>query len=253
MYVNRKDHFLTNSLFWAAGIHMAAYVIMIIVRRIARAQNATVPDMENGVIWATQIAVSALLVLAMAFVFVRNFEKLRKAMSVVDESDHLRMAVLQKEVMGSKVPALTGDSIGKLLELWGAILVGIRMVYDICSMVYRRFIADLMDFSEASETTTEEFVAIYNNTHGFKYVGLLIALLIGVLMTGIFLNDRLLKVITLILMTFFLFSFVLLGMHTFSVGGYSVGIVWTLVIFHLVETLGLFFMGLYLRKKYIGL
>ena len=52
-----------------------------------------------------------------------------------------------------------------------------------------------MDYSSVSDVTAEQFVAIYNNTHGFKYIGLLIALLIGVLMTGIFLNDRLLKVV----------------------------------------------------------
>ena len=253
MYVNRKAHYLSNSLFWAAGIHMTANIILGIARYIARIQNSTVPDMENSAIWASQVFISAVQVLVMACIFVRAYDRLKKAMSVVEEEDQLRMALLQQEIMGSKLPALTADSIAKLLEHWGAILVGIRMVYDICSLVYRRFIADLIDYSEASEVTTEQFVAIYNNTHGFKYVGLLIALLIGVLMTGIFLNDRLLKIITLILMTFFLFSFVILGMHTLSVGGYSVGIVWTSVIFHLVETVGLFLLGLYLRKHYVGL
>lgn len=252
MYINRKAHYLSNSLFWAAGIHMIAYAVLLIVRRIARMQDSTVPDMENTVIWTSQMAVSVMMILFLAYIFITAYEKLRKAMSVVDEADQLRMAVLQQEIMGDKRPTLTADSIAKLLELWGAILVGVRMVYDICSLVYRRFIADLMDYSSASEVTAEQFVAIYNNTHGFKYIGLLIALLIGVMMTGIFLNDRLLKVVTLILMTFFLFSFVLLGMHTLSVGGYSVGIVWTSVIFHLVETVGLFLLGLYLRRHYVG-
>ncbi len=253
MYVNKNAHYLSNSLFWAAGIHMVANLTLGISRRIIRLQDSSIPDMENSAIWTSQVLVSAMLVLVMAYIFVKAFDKLKKAMSVVEESDQLRMAVLQQEVMGSKRPALTGDSISKLLELWGAILIGIRMVYDICSLVYRRFIADLMDYSNASDITTEQFVTIYNNTHGFKYIGLLIALLIGVLMTGIFLNDRMLKLVTLILMTFFLFSFVLLGMHTLSVGGYSIGIVWTSVIFHLVETVGLFLLGLYLRKHYIGL
>ena len=252
MYVSRKEHYLSNSLYWAAGIHTAANAILAVTRRIARIKNSNVPDMENGIIWASQIAVSAMLVLFMAFVFINSYEKLKKAMSVVDESDHLRMAVLQQEVMGSKVPALTGDSIAKLIELWGAILVGIRMVYDICSLIYRRFILDLIDLSEES-ANSEEFIAIYNNTHGFKYIGLLVALLIGVLMTGIFLNDRLLKLVSLIIMTFFLLSFVLLGMHTFTVGGYSIGIVWTSVIFHLFETVGLLLVGVHLRRNYIGL
>lgn len=252
MYVNRKEHYLSNSLFWAAGIHVCANFALLIIRRMVRSANAEQPDIANSTIMAGQIAVAAIQVILMAFVFIGAFDKLKSALSVVEESDRLKMAVLQQETLGSKVPALTGDSIAKLLELWGAILIAVRMVYDICSLVYSRFISDLFDFSSGM-TSNEDFVAIYNNTHGFKYIGLLIALLLGSMMTGIFLNDKLIKVITMILMTFFLLSFVLLGMHTVTFGGYSVGIVWTSVIFHLVETIGIFILGLYLRRKYIGL
>ncbi len=252
MYVNRKQHFLSNSLFWAAGIHISANLILLIVRKIIQNENITTPDMINTNLLIAQIAVSAIQVIMMALVFIGAFDKLKSALSVVDESDRLKMAVLQQEAMGNKIPALTGDSIGKLLELWGAILIAVRMVYDICSIVYRRFITDLIDLSSAA-SSGEDFVAIYNNTHGFKYIGLLIAMLLGSLMTGIFLNDKLIKVITMILMTFFLLSFVLIGMQTLTFAGYSIGVVWTSVIFHLIETLGLFVLGLYLRKKYIGL
>ncbi len=253
MYVNRKEHYLSNSLFWAAGIHAFANVAMIIVRRVIRSGNTDQPDMANSAIMSGQIAIAAIQVILMAFVFIGAFDKLKSALSVVEESDRLRMAVLQQETMGNKVPALTGESIGKLLELWGAILIAVRMVYDICSLVYRRFITDLIGFSNDAGSSGESFIAIYNNTHGFKYVGLLIALFLGSIMTGIFLNDKLIKVITLILMTFFLLSFVLFGMQTVTFGGYSIGIVWTSVIFHLVETVGLFVLGLYHRRKYIGL
>lgn len=253
MYVNKKAHYLSNSLFWAAGIHCLANAALFVVRRVAQNDIASQPDMVNTTVLAGQIAVAAIQVILIAFVFIGAFDKLKSALSVVEESDRLKMAVLQQEAMGNKIPALTGDSIGKLLELWGAILIAVRMVYDICSLVYRRFITDLIDYSGSVSSSGEEFVSLYNNTHGFKYIGLLIALLLGSLMTGIFLNDKMIKVITLILLTFFLLSFVLLGMHTVTVAGYSVGIVWTSVIFHLVETVGLFILGLYLRKKYIGL
>ena len=252
MYVNRKEHYLSNSLFWAAGIHAFANITLFIIRRMVQNTNADQPDIANSTILAGQIAVAAIQVILMAFVFIGAFDKLKSALSVVEESDRLKMAVLQQETLGSKIPALTGDSIAKLLELWGAILIAVRMVYDICSLVYSRFITELFEYS-ADMTSNENFVAIYNNTHGFKYVGLLIALLLGSLMTGIFLNDKLIKVITLILMAFFLLSFVLFEMQTFTVAGYSIGIVWTSVIFHMVETIGIFILGLYLRRKYIGL
>ncbi|SCY27632.1 MULTISPECIES: hypothetical protein [unclassified Butyrivibrio] len=252
MYVNRKEHFLSNSLFWAAGIHVLSNIALFLVRRFVPKANASQPDLANPAILVGQIAVAAAQVILMAIVFISAYDRLKKALSVVDEADRLKMAVLQKEAMGNKVPALTGNSILRLLELWGVILVAVRMVYDICSLVYRRFIADLIDFSSDS-ISNEDFIAIYNNTHGFKYIGILIALLLGSLMTGIFLNDKLIKVLTMILMAFFLLSFVLLEMQTITVGGYRIGIVWTSVIFHLIETLGLIVLGLYLRKKYIGL
>lgn len=253
MYINKKEHFLSSALFAAAVVHIIANIASVVARRILRAKYSSVPDMDNTAIFISQVVIAALLILVMAYIFIHAYDKLYKSMSVVGENDRMKMAVLQQEIMGNKIPALTGESIGKLLELWGVILVGIRMVYEICSMVYRQFISDLVDMSMSSDTAGEEFVTMYNNTHGFKYIGLLIAISLGAIMTGIFLNDRFLKVATMIIMLFFLLSFVLLGMHTVSIGGYSVGIVWTSVIFHFMETVGLLVLGLYLRKSYIGL
>lgn len=263
MYINRRTHYLSTALFWAAGIHVFSNAILGTVRYLVGKSDTLSsygPQMVNTVNIIAQMAVSAVQVILMAIVFFTAFDKLKKSLSVISEADRLHMAALQQEALGKSLPTLTGDSIGKLLELWGAILIGVRMVYDVCGLVYRKFIMDLMSMSSAATGAVQSasigrgsFVTIYNNTHGFKYVGLLVAILLGILMTGIFLNDRLLKFITMILMAFFLLSFVLLGMQTFNFGGYSVGIVWTSVIFHLVETLGLLTLGIYLRKRYIGL
>ncbi|WP_026652629.1 hypothetical protein [Butyrivibrio proteoclasticus] len=263
MYINRKTHYLSTALFWAAGIHVFSNAILGTVRYLvgkSETLSSIGPQMTNTVNIGAQMAVSAMQVICMTVVFISAFDKLKKSLSVISESDRLQMAVLQQEVLGKGLPTLTGDSIGKLLELWGIILIGVRMVYDICSIVYRKFVMDLVSMSSAvsgaarsAVVTTNSFVEIYNNTHGFKYIGLLVAILLGIMTTGIFLNDKILKFITMILMAFFLLSFVLLGMQTFNLGGYSVGIVWTSVIFHLVETLGLLGLGIYLRKKYVGL
>lgn len=253
MYINKKQHYLSHALFWAAAIHAASYLALGIIRKMTKLKDPSAPYITNSAVTAGQLIVSALQVMLIAIVFVGAWEKVKKTLSVIDETDRLQMAVLQKEAMGAKTPALTGDAIEKLLELWGAILIAIRMVYDICSLVYRKFVMDLMTISDVSGEGSSSFTAIYNNTHGFKYVGMLIAILLGTFMTAIFLDDNLLKIISMILMVFFLLSFVLLGMQMITVGTYSVGIVWTSVIFHFVETVGLFVLGLYLRKKYIGL
>lgn len=252
MYVNRKEHYLTNTLFLAAGIHILSDFALFLVRKFVPKSDENIPDIANQSVLLGQIAVAVMQVILMAMVFMIAYDNLKKALSVVDESDRMRMAILQKETLGSNVPTLTGNSIKRLLEIWGVILVVVRMVYDVCSLVYRRFIADLFDYS-SDAVSNEDFIAIYNNTHGFKYIGLFIALLLGALMTGIFLNDKLIKVTTVVIMAFFLLSFVLFEMQTITIGGYRIGIVWTSVIFHLIETLGLIILGLYLRKKYIGL
>ncbi len=96
------------------------------------------------------------------------------------------------------------------------------------------------------------YVTIYNNTHGFKYMGMLLAILIGVIMTGIFLKDKLLKGVTLACTALFLITFSLFQMQTIEFFGKSIGIAWTSVIFHFVETMGLIALALYLRYRYHG-
>ncbi len=253
MFINKKTHYLSTSLFLASGIHILANFVLFIVRKIIVSGNFTAPAMVSTLAFTSQIVVSTIMILLMAFVFLSSWLKLQRSLSVVDESDKLQMAVLQQEVMGKDIPALSGESIIELIELWGVILVGVRLVYDICSIVYRRFILDLTGLSSSAGTGGQAFVAIYNNTHGFKYISILTALLLGIFITGIFLHDKLLKMVALFLISIFLLAFVLLGMHTVRIAGYSVGIVWSSIIFHFTETIGLVGLGFYLRKKYIGL
>ncbi|SDB68267.1 hypothetical protein [Butyrivibrio sp. INlla16] len=252
MFINRKTHYLSDSLFCASGIHLLANLILFIARQLIRSKNASRPDMLNSRILMSQFIVSSLMILVMAFVFVSKWRALKKSLSVVEESDKLKMAVLQQEVMGSSVPTLSGDAIIQLLELWGVILVGVRLVYDISSIVYRKFILNLTELADYTKELREQYVMIYNSSHGFKYISLLVALLLGLFMTGICLKDRLLKAMALLLISFFLISFVLLGMQTVTVGDYRIGIVWSSLIFHFTETFGLLGLGIYLRRRYVG-
>ena len=95
-------------------------------------------------------------------------------------------------------------------------------------------------------------MSIYNLTHGFKYQGMLIALLLGAMMTGIFLDDRALKITSIVIACLFMLSIAGPEMFTLSLMGRRYGIVWSSVIFNLMETVGLFALALYLRWRYNG-
>ncbi len=254
MYISRKEHYLSNSILFASFVHTASNLLKFVVRSIVRNYQNALPDMTDAIIWQCNALASWLELCLISLFMFSIWRELKKKLSVVSENDQLQMAVLQQEVLGKNTPTLMGTTIYQLLQLWACILIGARLIYYICSNVYRNFITDL-GAAIASENglTSDKFVSMYNNSHGFTYIGLLLAIQLGVITTGIFLKDRFLKISSIALMSFFLVSFVILGMQTVTFHGYSVGIVWTSVIFHLVETIGLFTVAMYLRKHYIGL
>jgi hypothetical protein len=73
------------------------------------------------------------------------------------------------------------------------------------------------------------------------------------MMTAIFLRDRRLGIAVLMIAVLFLLAFGILQMQTITFTGREIGIVWTSVIFHLTETVGLFGFSVYLAKHYKGL
>ena len=254
MYISRKEHYLSNSIIFASIVHTASNLMKFAVRAIVRENESSLPDMADSVIWRSNALASWLELCLISLFLFTIWKELKKKLSLVKEGDQLQMAVLQQEILGKNTPTLMGDTIYKLLQLWACILIGARFIYYICSNVYRNFITELgKAIALENGLTSDKFVSMYNNSHGFTYIGLLIAIQLGVITSGIFLNDRLLKLAPIVLMSFFLVSFVILGMQTVTIHGYSIGIVWTSVIFHLVETIGLFTVGMYLRKHYVGL
>ena len=174
-------------------------------------------------------------------------------MGIVEEDDREEMGRLQEEVFGEKLSSLSAQEVSKLLQIWAVIFIGAQIVYEVSSSLYRGFVNDLFDLlSVAVFQDASALLSIYNNTHGFKYLAMVISILIGVMMTGIFLDDRFLKGVAVGTAFLFLVCFALLQIHTVSVLGRSIGIVWTSVIFHFLETAGLVCFSLYLRGKYQG-
>lgn len=252
MYFSKRTHILSYALMAAAVIRLAGAATEGVIRLILGRQPSVAPDLMDTMLWRVSIISSIIQILLILAVFVYEWKKLLRYRSIVEEDDRNELGRLQEEYLGQHLAALSSESIEQLLQIWAVILVGAETVYCITSVVYRRFIAEMfllvlggMDYFS--------FTSIYNLTHGFKYLEMITAILLGVVMTGIFLKDRPLKAVAFAIAAAFLIAFGLVQMQTVALSGRNVSIVWTSVIFHLTETIGLFLLSVYLSKHYRGL
>lgn len=224
-------------------------------RIVLKKSNITSPDMMDILLWDIQLVNSGIQIVIVALIFLKALKKLNHYMKVIPEDDREEFGNLQKEYLGkNNIASLSVTQVNNLLELWAVIFIGAELIYDFTSIMYRRFIGILMDaLSEGSGMTDGTFVMLYNMTHGFKYLEILAAILLGVVMTGIFLNDQYLKLASLGILVVFLMAFGVLQMQTVFLMGREVGIVWTSLIYHFTETVGLVLLSFYLSTRYRGL
>lgn len=134
-----------------------------------------------------------------------------------------------------------------MLLIWGVILIGVRGIYEITSIIYTNTIKQIFEV-----TTQEQYVYIYNSTHGFKYLGMMVAMILGTIMTGIMLKNKRLIFYSVLIMLYFIAAFTVLHMYTLKLDfiGKTYGIVWTSVIYHLSETVGLLLLSFHVRMRY---
>lgn len=254
MYINVRKHILSNAILMTAITKIVAALCEGVIRFVVKRNNSLSPDMLDIVLWRSQLVISALQIVVIALIFLRAYKKLNHYLNLVEKDDRKDMENLQKEYLGDKLASLSISSINRLFQLWAVIFVGAELIYVFTSIMYRRFIGILMDALSLGEGMTDgTFVMLYNMTHGFKYLEILSAILLGVVMTGIFLNDRFLKLSSMAILLVFLISFSALQMQPVYLMGREIGIVWTSLIYHVTETLGLFLLSLYLSKHYKGL
>ncbi|WP_026525360.1 hypothetical protein [Butyrivibrio sp. MB2005] len=254
MYTNAKKHILSNSIMMVAIIKVLAAFCEAGLRFILQKQNSLSPDMLDTVLWRSQLFISAAQIVLATLVFFFAWKKLNYYISLIPAEDRKEMGLLQKEFIGDKIASLSGSSVSRLLQLWTVIFVGSELIYVFTSIMYRRFISILMTALSGSDGLTDgTFVMLYNMTHGFKYIEMLCAILLGVVMTGIFLSDPYLRIASLVILVLFMLAFGVFQMQTVSLMGRSVGIVWTSLIYHATETIGLFLLALYLSRRYRGL
>ena len=255
MYISKKTHILSGVLMKTAVINLAGSGVNSITRTIMNKKVAILfPAMTDDFIWYGQVMISILQIAATAVVFQLAWKQLLRYRGVVDIEDFVEMAKLQEEVNPKGISTLSSYSIGQLLQIWAVILIGVRFVYDLSAVVYRNFVTQISQIAvTASLFGGVSLVEVYNNTHGFKYIGMFIAVMLGTIMTAIFLRDRLLKLICAGVTIFYMLAFVVVNMGSINFFGMSVGIVWTSIIFHISETVGMMGLAVYLSKMYRGL
>ena len=272
-------HILSKTLLAAAIVDILS-AGMNLYCRMARAKSvpAFLPFMTDDTLWNDQLVVSVIQVTMTSIVFLTAFMRYsgyrrsvteleqtgflkemitEKAGEKEDADDAAGMSVSAQEIKpeGSRQTTLSVRAILQLLQIWACILIGVRVIYDICVSIYRGYVEEMAGlFSAGGNLNVQEgMVALYNGTHGFKYIGMFIAIILGILVTGIFLKDRFLWIFSAALTGIFMIAFVTLQMGTITIAGRDYGIVWTAVIFHLVQTIGILLLSVYLRRRYQGL
>ena len=254
MYINIKKQILSKSILLVALVKIVAALVEGLTRLLLKKANLAAPDMLDKMAWNIQLTSSCLQMIVITFIFYSAWKKLTYYMNLIPPEERSEMGALQHEFLGDKIASLSASSVSRLLQLWAVIFIGAELIYDFTSIMYRKFIALLIDALEnAGGLSDGTFILLYNMTHGFKYLEILAALLLGVVMTGIFLNDRYLKLASLSVIALFLLAFGLFQMQTVSLMGREIGIVWTSIIYHITETAGLLILSLYLTKQYKGL
>lgn len=254
MYLSSKKHILSTAIMCVAAINVVAELCNVVSRKIAVRLDPTRPDMMDANIWKMQLVIAVIQLLANMLVFYLAYRKTKHYLHLIPEEDADEMAMLQKEINPTGISQLNIKDTYNLLMVWAVILLGVQFVYELTSVAYKNFITQLMgtvptDNAEAYGA----FVSMYNSSHGFKYVGMLIAITIGIVTTGIFLKDKFLIFTGGMLMVVFLIAFLWVEQTTLTISSRTISVVWTSVIFHCIQTGGLLVMAVYLRYRFKGM
>lgn len=252
MFLGAKKRILSDALLYSSIISFAAGILTALVRLVVGRVPSLSSDMLNDMVWNLQSGISVVQIVLTFLIFIFHWRLLRHYIETVPAEERRQMGLLQEEFLGRDIPSLTAEDVNKLLEIWGVILVGSEIVYQVTSSLYREFIEQISVFSLSGPAGYGIYLNIYTKTHGFKYLGMMIAIILGIMITGIFLNDRYLKGCGIVLSALFLLLFAVINRFTFTIFGRNVGIVWTSVLFHAVDMAGLILLAIYLRRRYRG-
>ncbi len=242
-YVGMRSHVVSWAILNVAVINLIYAGASGLFRLFFNKAKAANPDMLNAGYWKVQIGLSSLQVAAIAAVFIFGYWLLKNK-----KVDDLLVRSIKERTQ------LSGSTILQLLEIWAVILVGIKLLDLVLTDIYRNFVADLFSlFDLADANAMAMFRTMYNNTHAFKYVGMLVAISLGIFITGVLLHDRTLKVLSAILVALFILTATFLQMGTYTILNRAVAIVWSSVMLQLLQTFGMFGFSFYLYRNYRGI
>lgn len=253
MYLNTRKHYLSKSICLSSLISLLAQS-MNALSRIYFKSNLSEPDMLNSSIFVFNMLVHVVVILLIFLIFSKNLKEMRNIMSIVLDDDVEKMGLLQKEIIPNDISTLKAAAIYQLMEIWAIILLFIQVMSLVSNYQYKSFVSKLYEIIPMQNyEQAVAFSGIYNSTHGFKYIGMFSALIIGIFVTAVFLKDRFLKVLSVITTFVFLMAFSIFQMITFDAQIKIISIVWTSVIYHGLETIGLLLFSFYLARHYKGL
>lgn len=242
-----KNYILSDSLAKAALLNFLCVLVGAGVRFIFRHAEELNPDMQDMNFTLLGMAIAIVRVMLTAVIFLMANRRIK---AVIANEGFADPDKLKEEMNPAGSTLLTAYSTRKMLQVWGVILVAANLLQEFCSRMYQNVMDQLQSYYFGESMVSNEAVSVYNSTHGFKYIGMITALIIGFFVTGVFLNDRKLMVLSALMMIAFALAFGMFQMFTLKFADRSIGIVWTGVIYHLTNTVVLFIFSQYTRKKH---
>ena len=242
-----KNYILSDSLAKAALLNFLCVLVGAGVRFIFRHAEELNPDMQDMNFTLLGMAIAIVRVMLTAVIFMLANRRIKNVIANEGFADPDK---LKEEMNPAGSTLLTAYSTRKMLQVWGVILVAANLLQEFCSRMYQNVMDQMQNYYIGDSMVSNEAVSLYNSTHGFKYIGMITALIIGFFVTGVFLNDRKLMVLSAVMMVAFAIAFGMFQMFTLKFADRSIGIVWTGVIYHLTNTVVLFLFSLYTRKNH---
>ncbi len=232
-------------------------IISVIEKRILSEENTSQQYLGMFLIGVSILNIlEAIAKILFRFVFRTNPELTENAQAVISAVKLVAVAAVYVYCLyRMKKLYFHSPDVRKLLFIWGIILIPIQIIYDFSTVLYKRMLDMVLIILNTNGPSVENdtiYAIFYNSTHGFKYMGMFLAILLGIVVTGEILEKNRLILICGILATVFMFAFSFVKMQTVSLDilPINIGINLTSMLFHSLTTLGLLILGIYILRKY---
>lgn len=252
MYINKNKHIVSSFLIIAAIVKCAMMVCVALGRAIFSRSGAEIVALNTKVERLELVtAVIQLVIISIVFlIYEKDIVHIKK---VIPKEDFAEVALLQQEYSNNNISVLRLDQIDSLLKLWAFILVVMQIIYNFTTELYEQMIMNMQAIVLQSGMDGEIFIQLYNRSHGFKYICMMSAIMIGIFVSGLFLDDKTLIFTSIGMLCLFMITFMFISSSSMSMLGKNMEIVWSSILFHLFDTAGLLVSAIYIRIRYQGM